>query len=439
MKKEKFSGGLGALLVLAGSAVGLGNIWRFPYMVAENGGGAFILIYILCMLLVSVPVLLSEIALGRHKGNMKFHGLVNLLFVLIPTITLSYYSVIGGWTLRYMVFGNSDFGSFVSSTGHPLACLAIFLGATALIVLLGVRSGLEKFSKIMMPALFLIMCALAVYSCCMGHGSSEGLRFLFRPDFSKVGPETFVKALGQAFFSLSIGMGIMVTFGSYIDKDENLLATAAKTSVADLVFALISACVVIPALFAFGMFFQDPLTGEVMANPEADVVGAGLIFKTLPAVFSQMPMGWLVSVFFFLAVTLAALSSSISLFEVPVAWLTEKFGISRSWACLAVFLFCYAVGALCSLSFGVLGGISFKGMNIFDMLDWTTANVLMPLAGLICVLYAAWGMKKTELRSELSNSGKLRGVDRLFPILDLLIRYIAPAGVLAVALSGLIG
>ena len=231
----------------------------------------------------------------------------------------------------------------------------------------------------------------------------------------------------------------MVTFGSYIDKDENLLATAARTSVADLVFALISACVVIPALFAFGMFFQDPLTGEVMANPEADVVGAGLIFKTLPAVFSQMPMGWLVSVFFFLAVTLAALSSSISLFEVPVAWLTEKFGISRSWACLAVFLFCYAVGALCSLSFGVLGGISFKGMNIFDMLDWTTANVLMPLAGLICVLYAAWGMKKTELRSELSNSGKLRGVDRLFPVLDLLIRYIAPAGVLAVALSGLIG
>lgn len=439
MKKEKFSGGLGALLVLAGSAVGLGNIWRFPYMVAENGGGAFILIYILCMLLVSVPVLLSEIALGRHRGNMKFHGAVNLLFVLIPTITLSYYSVIGGWTLRYMVCPDTVFGSFVSSSGHPLVCLAIFLGATAMIVLLGVRSGLEKFSKLMMPALFLIMCALAVYSCCLGHGSSEGLRFLFRPDFSKVGPDTFVKALGQAFFSLSIGMGIMITFGSYIGKDENLLSTAAKTSIADLVFALISACVVIPALFAFGMFFSDPITGDIISNPEADVVGAGLIYKTLPMVFSQMPMGWLVSLFFFLAVTLAALSSSISLFEVPVAWLIERWGLSRTRACLAVFLFCYAVGALCSLAFGPLSGIGIKGMNIFDLLDWTTANVLMPLAGLICVLYAGWGMKKEELRTELSNSGRLKGVDRAFPVLNLLIRYIAPAGVLAVALSGLIG
>lgn len=459
MKSETFSGGIGAFLVLAGSAVGLGNIWRFPYMVAQNGGGAFILIYLLCILFLSLPVLLSEISIGRHCGNMNFHPSVNFLFVLIPTITLSYYCVIGGWTVKYFVdaccmsFDSSlstteiasRFGNFVSSPWKPLLYLSIFLPATGIIIAFGVRQGIEKFSRFVMPLLFVVMCLLAIRCMtlpAMDNTSlcaADGIRFLFKPDFSKVTAVTFVKALGQAFYSMSIGMGILVTFGSYLNKKNNLVKTAASTAAADFIFAIISASVVIPAMFAYGMFIKDPMSGEIIANPEIDAVGAGLIYKTLPVVFSQMPFGNFVAIFFFLAVILAAITSSISLFEVPVSYLMNRHGFSRAKACISVFIICFSIGCVCSLSFGPLSNISIRNLNIFDMLDWGTANILMPLAGFICTIIAGWMIKKADLRNEISNSSSLKGINKAWPLIYTLIRYVAPVGVLAVAMSGLLG
>lgn len=458
-ERENFSSSVGSLLVLVGSAVGLGNIWRFPYMLGEYGGGAFIIIYVICMLLVSLPVLLSEIALGRRSqkpacgaiGALDAGGRVwkhsGFLFVLIPTVTLSYYCVIGGWTLKYLVdscmlrFGpdvpaadiTAAFGNFVSSPSKTVGFHFIFLLMTGIIILLGVRRGIEKFSKFLMPALFVTMVFVAVRAMTIPElpgalqTAADGVRYLFHPDFSRVTPDLVIAALGQAFFSLSIGQGVMITYGSYLSREERLVGTAVKTSVFDFVFAVIAGCTVIPAMFAYSMF----------NIPGAAVSGPGLVYQTLPVVFSQMPVGQVVSIFFFFSVVLAALTSSISLFEVPVSYLVESRGMSRPLACLLCFVLVFAAGLVCSLSFGPLSGIRIGGMVIFDATDYVTANWLMPLAGLVAVLFAGWKMKKSDLLDELTNGHKSKGAEKLFPFIYALIRYVAPAGVIAVALANL--
>jgi len=458
-ERENFSSTLGSLLVLAGSAVGLGNIWRFPYMLGEYGGGAFIIIYIACMVLVSLPILLVEITLGRRSQKSAYGSLGALdkdgkvwkrfgfLFVLIPTVTLSYYCVIGGWTVKYFVDScmlkftpeasaaeiTAAFGSFVSSPWETLGYHLFFLVLTCIIIALGVQKGIEKFSKVMMPALFVIMVLIAVRSMTIpaqtgaSQTAADGVRYLFHPDFSKVTSGTVIAALGQAFFSLSIGMGIMMTYGSYLSKKENLLKTTVNTSVFDLIFAIIAGCAVIPAMFAYGMY----------DNPEMAVAGPGLVYKTLPVVFSQMPFGTVVSIFFFFAVILAALTSAMSLFEVPVAYLVESRHMSRPLACGLAFVLVFAVGLVCSLSFGPLAGVQIAGMGIFDATDYVTANWLMPLAGLVAVLFAGWKMKKSDLMDEMTNGQELEGVRKLFPVLYVLVRYIAPAGLIAIAIANI--
>ena len=447
MADGKFQSIFGSVLALAGSAVGLGNIWRFPYMVGEYGGAAFILVYIMCMLLVSMPIMLSEFIVGRRsrcgafdavgklcpEGAWKHYG---ILAVLIPFSTLCYYIVIGGWTLGYLVKSlvgefaagadpvgiENAFGAFVSSPWLPLVCMAAFMLLTFGVIIMGVEKGIEKCSKVMMPMLFVIMVVIAVRTVTLP-GASDGVAYLFKPDFSKITPEVFLRAMGQAFYSLSIGMGIMITYSSYLPQKTSLVKSAASTICADFVFALIAAVAIIPALFAFNM-----PTGQ----------GTGLLFKTLPIVFTKMPMGSLVAVIFFVAVLLAALTSSMSLFEVPVGWLIESRGMSRRKACVTVFVAVMAVGRVCALSFGPLAHIRLGRLSIFDAFDYTIGNYLMPFCGLVLVLFVGWKMKREDKMQEIFGDRLTPRRRAAYRVLEFLIRYVAPLAVVSIFLSGLL-
>jgi len=448
MKRENFNSRIGSVLALAGSAVGLGNIWRFPYMLNEYGGGAFLLIYLICIVVVSLPIMMSEFIVGRRSRSGAFNSIralqptgawkyIGVLLVFIPAATLCYYCVIGGWTLDYFVksltftFNNSSspeeieslFGQFVSSPVLPLFFHGLFLLATALIIRMGVKQGIEKCSKVMMPTLFIIIVFIAIWSICLPR-AGEGLKYLFKPDFSKITPEVCLAAMGQSFYSLSIGMGIMITYSSYFSKDADITKTAALTISSDFIFAIIAGSAIIPALFAYGL-------------PSGQ--GTGLVFKTLPVVFSQMPLGGLVSIIFFFAVLLAALTSAMSLFEVPVSWLTEQKGLSRNKACIIVYSVALVFGAVCSLSFGVLNDITICGKTIFDFTDYTIGNYLMPLGGLLLVLFVGWKMKRDDVVDELYNSKSGAKHSLGFRIFDFIVKFVSPAAILAIFLSGIIG
>ena len=447
MSEGKFKSNFGSILALAGSAVGLGNIWRFPYMVGEYGGAAFVLIYILCMVLVSMPIMLSEFIVGRRSRCGAFSAVGKLcpqnpwkhygvLAVFIPFSTLCYYIVIGGWTLGYLVksiagefVAGSDsvciengFGAFVSSPSLPLICTAAFLFLTFVVILFGVEKGIEKCSKVMMPLLFAIMIVIAVRTVTLP-GAKDGVSYLFKPDFSKITPEVFLRAMGQAFYSLSVGMGIMITYSSYLPRKADLVKSAASTICADFVFALIAAVAIIPALFAFNM-----PTGQ----------GTGLVFKTLPIVFTMMPMGSIVAVIFFFAVLLAALTSSMSLFEVPVGWLIESRGMSRRKACIVVLVSSLVVGSVCALSFGPLAHIHLGDLGIFDAFDYIIGNYLMPFCGLVLVLFVGWKMKREDKKQELLGDNLTPRKNAAYRVLESLIRYVAPVAIISIFLSGIL-
>ena len=328
MSRDSFGSRFGALVAMAGSAVGLGNLWRFPYLVGENGGAAFIIIYIILSFFICLPIFVSEFVVGRRSQKNAFAAFrdlsngsawrwVGLLTIIVPLIVLSYYSVIGGWSIDYLLKSltfsftggesqnviNTMFVDFVSSTWGPLAAHTAFLLVTTLIVVVGIKDGIEKFSKVMMPLLFVIVIGIAVYSVSLP-GAKAGLDYLFNPDFSKIDAKTIAAALGQAFFSLSLGFGTIMTYASYVDKKENIMFQSTATAVSDLMFALIAGVAIMPAVFAFGI------------SPQA---GPGLVFETLPYVFGQMPAGGLVAILFFTALLVAALTSSISMLEVAVA------------------------------------------------------------------------------------------------------------------------
>ena len=439
--RDSFGSSFGVLVALAGSAVGLGNLWRFPYLVGENGGAAFILIYLGFVLLVGMPILLSEFIIGRRsqaaaRGAFKVLApgsrwpVAGILAVLCCTLILSFYSVVGGWGIEYLVkafrfeFTRSHtaematmFSRFAGSTVGPLVCHTVFLGVTGLIVIMGVKNGIEKFSKVMMPLLFVIMIALAVRSLTLP-GSKEGIDYLFRPDWSKVTSGTFLAALGQAFFSLSLGSGMVITYGSYVSKSENIVKIGTETALADTLFALIAGCAIMPAVFAFGI---SP--GE----------GPGLVFTTLPYIFSQLPAGGLVAILFFLALLLAALTSSISVLEVIVAFSMEEFHLKRRGAvalCLAVI---WVLGCLCSLSQGVLSDWKILGKTVFDLFDFASANVLMLIGGLLVVLFVGWKLGRKVIHDELTNGGSLKMPLWLIDSFLFLIRFVAPAAIAAIA------
>ena len=443
--RDSFGSRFGALVAMAGSAVGLGNLWRFPYLVGENGGAAFIIVYIILCFLICLPIFISEFVVGRRSQKnavAAFRDLsggsawrwVGLFTVIVPLIVLSYYSVIGGWSSEYLLksltfsFGgesrgmlSSMFSGFVTSTWGPLAVHTGFLLATTLIVVIGIKDGIEKFSKVMMPLLFVIVLAIAVYSITLP-GAKAGIEYLFYPDFSKLTGASVAAALGQAFFSLSLGFGTIMTYASYVSRKENILFQSAATAVSDLMFALIAGVAIMPAVFAFGI------------DPQA---GPSLVFETLPFVFGQMPAGGVMAILFFVALLVAALTSSISMLEVAVAYLVEEKKFSRFGACALLFVICWVIGAVCSLSFGPLSHIQIGGSNLFDFFDNLSSNVLMTLGSLLTVLFVGWRLKKTDVYDEFTNSGTLSRNAKIFGVLWFLIRYIAPLAIISIFISGL--
>ena len=447
MSRDSFGSRFGALVAMAGSAVGLGNLWRFPYLVGENGGAAFFIIYILLSFVICLTIFISEFVIGRRSQKNAFAAFrdlsggsawrwVGLFTIIVPLVVLSYYSVIGGWSVEYLLKSvsfsftgeasqsvfHSMFTDFVSSTWAPLIAHTAFLLVTTLIVIVGIKDGIEKFSKVMMPLLFFMVVAIAIYSMTLP-GASAGLDYLFNPDFSKITGKAIAAALGQAFFSLSLGFGTIMTYASYVSKKENIMFQSAATAVSDLMFALIAGMAIMPAVFAFGL------------NPQS---GPGLVFETLPFVFGQMPAGGVVAILFFLALLVAALTSSISMLEVAVAYLVEEKKFSRLWACVVLFAVCWVVGTVCSLSFGPLSDIKIDGGNIFDFFDNLSSNILMTLGSLLTVLFVGWRLKKTDVYDEFTNGGTLSRNARIFGVLWFLIRYVCPLAIAAIFISGLL-
>ena len=447
MKRDSFGSRFGALVAMAGSAVGLGNLWRFPYLVGENGGAAFIIIYILMSFFICLPIFICEFVVGRRSQENAYSSFrdlsggswwkyVGMMTVIVPLIVTSYYSVVGGWSIEYLfkslafsfTLGESQaaistmFGDFVSSPWLPLATHTLFLLITAVIVAAGIKGGIEKFSKIMMPMLFVIVLGIALYSM-MLPGAKAGLDYLFNPDFSKIDAKACAAALGQAFFSLSIGFGTIMTYASYVSKKENVMFQSMATAASDLAFALIAGMAIMPAVFAFGL------------NPQS---GPGLVFETLPYVFSQMPAGGVVAILFFLALLVAAVTSSISMFEVGVAYLVEEKKLPRVGACAIIFAFCWILGAFCSLSFGPLSEFRLFGRNIFDFFDNLSSNVLMTLGSLLTVLFVGWRLKKTDIYDEFTNGGTISMNAKIFGVLWFLIRYVAPLAIIVIFVYGLV-
>ena len=447
MARENFGSRFGALVAMAGSAVGLGNLWRFPYLVGENGGAAFIIVYILLCFLICLPIFISEFVIGRRSQKNAFAAYrdlsggsawkwVGLMTVIVPLVVASYYSVIGGWSIQYLFKSltfsftgdtqdaiNTMFTDFVSSPWPPLVCHTLFLLVTAIVVMSGIKGGIEKFSKIMMPLLFFIVIGIAVYSLTLP-GADAGVRYLFHPDFSKIDGKACAAALGQAFFSLSLGFGTILTYGSYVSKKENIMFQSTATAVSDLMFALIAGTAIMPAVFAFGL------------NPQS---GPGLVFETLPYVFSQMPAGGFIAILFFVALIVAAVTSSISMFEVAAAYLIEEKNMSRVAACSLIFVICWVFGAFCSLSFGPMSDILIFDRTIFDFFDYLSSNILMTLGSLMTVLFVGWRLKKTDIYDEFTNGGTLSANVRIFGVLWFLIRYIAPLAIIFIFLFGLLG
>lgn len=445
--RDGFGSRFGALVAMAGSAVGLGNLWRFPYLVGENGGAAFIIIYVALCFLICLPIFISEFVIGRRSQKNAFAAYrdlsggsawkwVGLMTVIIPLVVASYYSVIGGWSIQYLFKSltfsftgdtqdaiNTMFTDFVSSPWPPLVCHTLFLLVTAIVVMSGIKGGIEKFSKIMMPLLFFIVIGIAVYSLTLP-GADAGVRYLFHPDFSKIDGKACAAALGQAFFSLSLGFGTILTYGSYVSKKENIMFQSTATAVSDLMFAMIAGTAIMPAVFAFGL------------NPQS---GPGLVFETLPYVFSQMPAGGFIAILFFVALIVAAVTSSISMFEVAAAYLIEEKNMSRVAACSLIFVICWVFGAFCSLSFGPMSDILIFGRTIFDFFDNLSSNILMTLGSLMTVLFVGWRLKKTDIYDEFTNGGTLSANVRMFGVLWFLIRYIAPLAIIFIFLFGLLG
>ena len=440
-KRENFGSRIAVIFAMAGSAIGLGNLWRFPYLAGEQGGAAFVFIYIAATLLISLPVFVSEVIIGRRSRcnasdamirlapEKKFWRCIKYLPVIIPTIIASYYSVIGGWSLDFMLrscamqFTKTDpsvvssvFGELISSPWRPLVMHLIFLVVSTLIVAGGVKSGIEKFSKWSLPLLFVLIVVIAVYSICLP-GASAGIEYLLKPDFSSVSPSTFAYAMGQSFYSLSLGMGTIITYGSYVSKKDNILSDGTATAGFDLFFALLAGLAVMPAVFAAGI---EPGSGP------------GLIFQSIPYVFAKMGetmpvLSAIVAILFFLTVVVAAMTSLISLIEVGVAFLMEKFALSRVKSCLVVFVVCAVLGSLCAVEGSVL-----------DFLDWSASNILLILMAFLVVLFVGFVMKKEDVKAEFTNNGELSCPNKLFPAYYFLLRWIVPIAILLIFVSNFI-
>lgn len=441
--RDSFGSKFGIIAAAAGSAVGLGNIWKFPYVAGQNGGGAFLIIYLIFIIGIGLPVMLSEFSIGRRAqrnaiGSFKKLApgtpwyFVGVMGVAAAFLILSFYSAVAGWTLEYIsksvmnsFAGRNEeelagmFRSFISGTWRPLFWQLIFMVLTAWIVMAGVKKGIEKYTKVLMPLLVLMIIVLCIRSLTLP-GAGEGLAFLFRPDFSKLTADAALSALGQAFFSLSLGMGTLITYGSYVGKYNNLSTTVVQVSAADTIIAILAGVAIFPAVFAFGI---DP--GE----------GPGLVFITLPNIFQQMPGGYFFALIFFVLLAVAALTSSISVLEVVVAYFVEELHLTRKRATIFASVMISVLGVFCTLSFGIMSEVRVFGLIFFDLMDFTASNLLLPLGGFFIVMFVGWYLGSAAARKEVSNEGTIRV--RHFPVFMFLVRFVAPVAITLVFIYGL--
>lgn len=426
-KRSNFSGKIGFVLAAAGSAVGLGNIWRFPYLAAQYGGGIFLLVYVILAITFGFTLMTAEIALGRKTGlsaigafkklNKKY-AFIGIMASIVPAIILPYYSVIGGWVTKYFtvfVTGQGSasategyFSSFISSPIEPLVFFLIFIGLTSLVVLLGVEKGVEKVSKIMMPVLVALTIFIAVYGMFMP-GAIDGVLYYITPDFSKFSVTTVLAAMGQLFYSMSLAMGIMITYGSYMKKDVNIESSVHSIEIFDTGIAFFAGLMIVPAAFMLG---GNGKVGE----------GPGLMFETLPTLFDSMPGGHIIGTLFFLLVLFAALTSSISLMETVVSILKDKFNWNRKVICGIVLLFSLLLGIPSSLGNGVWSSFTILNMDILSFFDFISNSVIMPIVALLTCLFISYVIKTKVLVEEVELSGKFKN-KKLF---EIVIKFIAP-------------
>ncbi len=438
-ERGKFSTSFGFIMAAAGSAVGLGNLWKFPYLCGQNGGGVFVIVYLLIVVILGFTMMLGEMAIGRktqldpysaYKSLNKKWGFVGAMGILTAFMILSFYSVIGGWVIRYIVHSvmgtfssdtTAQFLNFSGATVEPLIYHGIFMIATIVIVFGGISGGIEKASKMMMPALIILLIVTVIRSVTLP-GAAAGLEYYLKPDFSKFSFKVVVAAMGQVFFSLSLGMGAMITYGSYLDKHENLEKDALIVPALDTLIALLAGFAILPAVFAFGK------------EPNA---GPSLLFITLPEVFQAMPLGRLFATLFFVLVLFAALTSSISLLEVVVSFLIDQRGWNRKSAVLGAGGLMFVVGIFASLSFGPMKDvlIPILNRNVFDTLDYLTATWLMPVGGfLMCVfIWRIWGIDNACEEIRIGDGAKFSSE----PLWRPLICGVTPIIVFIVLLSAL--
>lgn len=446
LERAKFGSKLGVILATAGSAVGLGNVWRFPYLAGENGGAAFMLLYIGCVLLLGLPCMVAEFIVGRRaqaNAARAFRSLggrtpmawVGYMGVLTGTLITGYYAVVSGWCLEYVYASaaghfagagpeqiSNYFTEFESDPVKPIVWMILLFLATHWVIVHGVRDGIERASKLMMPSLFILLLVVMVASCLLP-GASAGMEFLFKPDFSKVTGGVFLSALGQAFYSLSLGMGCMCTYASYFSRQTRLGTSAMQIGVIVIIVAVLSGLMIFPAAFSVGI------------KPDS---GPSLIFITLPNVFREAfqfapALGYVVAILFYLLLTLAALTSLISLHEVSTAFFHEELHITRSRAAAIVTSIGIVLGAFCSLSLGGWDWLQVFGRPLFEVCDFITGQVLMPLGGLIICLLVGWYLPHKLVRDEFTNWGTLRG--RYLGLFVLCVKYVCPIGIILIFLN----
>lgn len=445
---NSFSSNLGAILAAVGSAVGLGNIWRFPYICGKYGGGAFLLVYLLFVFLLGMTMMMSEFIIGRRGGHTPSKSMVLLtpkksgwryvghFGVLTTFILLPLYFVISGWTLNYFVdvstgsltqlgvdvtMVSNYFTDFMSGVWRPILFLLVFGVITVIIILGGVRKGIESVSKVLMPVLFALLVFMCIYSLTLP-GAAKGLEYMFVPDFSKLSGEGVLAALGQALFSLSVGIGILTVYGSYLPKDDNIMKSAAWITLSDSVIAILAGIAIFPAVFSCGM---EPAEG------------AGLVFKVLPVVFNSMGgMGGVVAGLFFLLLVLAALTSAISLLEYICVWVSEKLHYGRSTSALLCIVVTLGIAVMLSLSNGVLNNVRLLGANLFDVADLLSGTYLFPICTLGFAIYFGWVLPAKESQDELSNHGQLPTPH--FGVFMFIIKYLVPIAVIIVLAAGII-
>ena len=440
--RGSFTGKIGFVLAAAGSAVGLGNIWRFPYLAAKYGGGIFLLVYTALSVTFGFSLMIAEIAIGRKTGKsaIEAFGALDRRFsplgffaAAVPIMILPYYSVIGGWVMKYM-FGfivgsagamaeNSYFDNYIATVGEPLLWFALFIGATAVIVLFGVEKGIEKVSKIMMPVLVVLTLFIAVYTICTMEGAWEGVLYYITPDFSKFSIMTVVAAMGQLFYSMSLAMGIMITFGSYMKKDISIEKSTKQIEIFDTGVAFLAGLMIIPAVFAFSGGDESAL-GQ----------GPGLMFVTLPKIFETMLGGSFIGAAFFVMVLLAALTSSISLMETIVSIFMDKLKIGRKTSCLIVLGISVLLGIPSSLGYSVWSEVEILGMQILDFFDFASNSILMPIIAFFTCIFVSFTIKPKMVIDEVELSGKFKWRG-LFAVV---IKYVAPVCILAILVSAIL-